>query len=49
MDVLNTKSQLESARNVHDLSSLNRLREAAYSKDDKALKEAAQQLEAIFV
>ena len=49
MDVLNTKSQLESARNVHDLSSLNRLREAAYSKDDKALKEAAQQFEAIFV
>lgn len=49
MDILNTKSQLESARNVHDLSSLNRLREAAYSKDDKALKEAAQQFEAIFV
>ena len=49
MDVLNTKSQLESARNVHDLSSLNHLREAAYSKDDKALKEAAQQFEAIFV
>ncbi|PRO74787.1 flagellar assembly peptidoglycan hydrolase FlgJ [Alteromonas alba] len=49
MDVLNTKSQLESARNVHDLSSLDRLREAAYSKDDKALKEAAQQFEAIFV
>lgn len=49
MDILNTKSQLESARNVHDLSSLNRLREAAYSNDDKALKEAAQQFEAIFV
>ena len=49
MDILNTKSQLESARNVHDLSSLNRLREAAYSKDDKALKEAAEQFEAIFV
>ncbi|NVK57598.1 MAG: flagellar assembly peptidoglycan hydrolase FlgJ [Alteromonadaceae bacterium] len=49
MDLLNTKSQLESARNVHDLSSLNKLREAAFSDDDKALKEAAQQFEAIFV
>ncbi|MGB3724269.1 MAG: rod-binding protein, partial [Glaciecola sp.] len=45
----NTKSQLEMSRSVHDLGSLNTLREAATSGDDGALEEAAKQFEAIFV
>lgn len=49
MDLMNARDPLETARNVHDLSSLNRLREAAFADDDNALKEAAQQFEAIFV
>ncbi|MFS1702339.1 flagellar assembly peptidoglycan hydrolase FlgJ [Alteromonas sp. AMM-1] len=49
MDLLNSKTTLESARNVHDMSSINRLKEAVYSDDKDALKEAAQQFEAIFV
>lgn len=49
MDMLNTKSQLEMSRNVHDLGSINKMREAIASGDDKVLEEAAQQFEAIFV
>ncbi|MEW9797598.1 flagellar assembly peptidoglycan hydrolase FlgJ [Alteromonas sp. CYL-A6] len=49
MDVLNTKSQLELSRNVHDLGSINKMRDAIASGDDKVLEEAAQQFEAIFV
>jgi flagellar protein FlgJ len=43
------KSQLEMARNVHDMSSINTLRSAAKGNDPEALKEAAHQFEAIFV
>lgn len=43
------KSQLEMARNVHDMSSINSLRSAANTNDPDALKEAAHQFEAIFV
>ena len=43
------KSQLEMARNVHDMSSINTLRSAAKTNDPDALKEAAHQFEAIFV
>ena len=49
MDLLNSKTTLENARNVHDMSSINRLKEAVYSDDKDVLKEAAQQFEAIFV
>ena len=41
--------QIEMSRNVHDLKGLDSLRKAALSGDEKALTEAAQQFEAIFV
>ena len=47
--IANTKSQLEMSRSVHDLGSLNTLREAATSGKEGALEEAAKQFEAIFV
>lgn len=40
---------LEMARNVHDMSSINTLRQAAKSGDKGALEEAAKQFEGIFV
>ena len=43
------KHQVEMARNVHDMGSVNKLREAVNNGDEGALKEAAQQFEAIFV
>lgn len=43
------QSQLELSRNTHDMSGIDRLRQAAQSGDKKALTEAAQQFEAIFV
>ncbi|MGQ8366363.1 flagellar assembly peptidoglycan hydrolase FlgJ [Glaciecola sp. 1036] len=50
MDLANsTKSQLEMSRTVHDMSSTDLLRQAAQKGDKAALKEAAQQFEAIFV
>ncbi|RDV25031.1 flagellar assembly peptidoglycan hydrolase FlgJ [Alteromonas aestuariivivens] len=49
MDTLHTQTQLETARNVHDMGSINSLREAIASGDEKVLNEAAQQFEAIFV
>lgn len=49
MDALSSKSQMEMARNVHDMGSINAMREAIASGDDKVLAEAAQQFEAIFV
>lgn len=44
-----TATQLEMARNVHDLGSINSMREAMASGDPEVLKEAAQQFEGIFV
>ena len=49
MDGLGSKSQLDMARNVHDLGSINKMREAIASGDEDVLQEAAQQFEAIFV
>ena len=50
MDMSNSiKSQLDMARNVHDMSSLNQLKSAAKANDEGALREAAEQFEAIFV
>ncbi len=49
MELNPANSQLDMARNVHDLGSVNKLREAIASGDEKVLKEAAQQFEAIFV
>ena len=46
---INTKSQLEMSRSVHDIGSLDTLRAAAKSGDKGALEEAAKQFEAIFV
>ncbi|WP_100642165.1 flagellar assembly peptidoglycan hydrolase FlgJ [Alteromonas facilis] len=43
------KSQLEMARNVHDMGSLNQLRSAANTQQEGALEEAAAQFEAIFI
>ncbi|WP_034474644.1 flagellar assembly peptidoglycan hydrolase FlgJ [Aestuariibacter salexigens] len=43
------KSQLEMTRNYHDLGSVDKLRQAALSGDKGALREAAQQFEAVFV
>lgn len=37
------------ARNVHDLGSINKMREAIASGDESVLQEAAEQFEAIFV
>jgi flagellar protein FlgJ len=45
----NFKGQLELSRNANDIAGLDTLRRAAQSGDKKALKEAAQQFEAIFV
>lgn len=45
----NAKSQYEMSRSVHDLNSLNTLRDGARENDPKALEEAAKQFEAIFV
>lgn len=50
MDMGNSvKSQLDLARNVHDMDSLNKLKSAAHRNDEGALREAAEQFEAIFV
>ncbi len=49
MELNPAHSQLDMARNVHDLGSVNKLREAIASGDKKVLQEAAQQFEAIFV
>ncbi|NMH59674.1 flagellar assembly peptidoglycan hydrolase FlgJ [Alteromonas ponticola] len=49
MEINSASSQLDMARNVHDLGSVNKLREAIASGDEKVLQEAAQQFEAIFV
>ncbi|MCW8107582.1 flagellar assembly peptidoglycan hydrolase FlgJ [Alteromonas ponticola] len=49
MNLNPASSQLDMARNVHDLGSVNKLREAIASGDDEVLQEAAQQFEAIFV
>lgn len=48
---MQTKSSnpLEMARNVHDLGSIDKLRQAAKSGDKGALEEAAKQFEGIFV
>jgi len=45
----NFKGQLELSRNANDIAGLDTLRRAAQSGDKKALKEAAQQFEGIFV
>jgi len=49
MESLSTKTQLDMARNVHDMGSINKMREAIASGDETVLQEAAQQFEAIFV
>ncbi|AUC87623.1 flagellar assembly peptidoglycan hydrolase FlgJ [Alteromonas sp. MB-3u-76] len=49
MDSLSTKGQLDMARNVHDMGSINKMREAIASGDETVLQEAAEQFEAIFV
>jgi flagellar protein FlgJ len=49
MESMNSKSQLDMARNVHDMGSINKMREAIASGDEGVLQEAAQQFEAIFV
>ena len=49
MESLSTKNQLDMARNVHDMGSINKMREAIASGDETVLQEAAQQFEAIFV
>ena len=49
MEALSTKGQLDMARNVHDMGSINKMREAIASGDEDVLQEAAQQFEAIFV
>lgn len=48
---MNTKlsNPLDMARNVHDMSSINTLRQAAQNGDKGALEEAAKQFEGIFV
>lgn len=46
---VDTKSQLEMSRSVHDLNSLDTLRNAGKNGDKGALEEAAKQFEAIFV
>ena len=49
MDTMQTRNQLEMARNANDLGSLNSLREAiANGEDEQALQETAQQFEAIY-
>ncbi|MCV2885480.1 flagellar assembly peptidoglycan hydrolase FlgJ [Aestuariibacter sp. AA17] len=45
----NMQNQLEMSRNVHDFKGIDNLRRAAQEGDESALKEAAQQFEAIFV
>ena len=49
IDSQHLKSQMEMSRNVHDLTGIDGLRQAAQSGDKSALREAAQQFEAIFV
>lgn len=49
MESLSTKNQLDMARNVHDMGSINKMREAIASGDESVLEEAAHQFEAIFV
>ncbi|MFQ3235299.1 MAG: flagellar protein FlgJ [Paraglaciecola sp.] len=46
---LKLQGQFDLSRNVNDIQGLDTLRRAAQSGDDGALKEAAQQFEAIFV
>ncbi|WP_338454110.1 flagellar assembly peptidoglycan hydrolase FlgJ [uncultured Alteromonas sp.] len=49
MEAFSSKNQLDMARNVHDLGSINKMREAIASGDESVLQEAAEQFEAIFV
>ncbi|MDO6568461.1 flagellar assembly peptidoglycan hydrolase FlgJ [Alteromonas sp. 1_MG-2023] len=49
MEAFSSKNQLDMARNVHDLGSINKMREAIASGDEDVLQEAAEQFEAIFV
>lgn len=49
MNNMHLQQQLEMSRNTHDLKGIDSLRQAAQSGDQSALKEAAQQFEAIFV
>lgn len=49
MEAFSSKNQLDMARNVHDLGSINKMREAIASGDENVLQEAAEQFEAIFV
>ena len=49
MESMSTQNQFDMARNVHDLGSINKMREAIASGDEEVLQEAAQQFEAIFV
>ena len=49
MEAFSSKNQLDMARNVHDLGSINKRREAIASGDESVLQEAAEQFEAIFV
>ena len=49
MESISTQNQFDMARNVHDLGSINKMREAIASGDEDVLQEAAQQFEAIFV
>lgn len=46
---ISSQNQFDMARNVHDLGSINKMREAIASGDDNVLQEAAQQFEGIFV
>lgn len=46
---LKLQGQFDLSRNANDIQGLDKLRRAAQSGDDGALKEAAQQFEAIFV
>lgn len=49
MSELNTTNALELSRNYHDVRGIDKLRRAAQQGDEGALREAAQQFEAIFV
>ena len=49
IETQHVKSQLELSRNANDLNGIDKLRQAAQSGDKGALREAAQQFEAIFV
>lgn len=51
MDALNSQlqSQMEQARNAHDLTGLHALRQGAKENDKKALEETAKHFESLFV